>query len=208
MTRIILMVFTALLIAACGTVPTPVFEAPPATATAAPDGEAVAAVASSTPIPATATSTPVPPTSTATEAPTEAPTEEAEAAPAQDLGANDPLKFFVDLASASNGEALFNQNFETSSGVWACTQCHNIDIDEVKIGPSLLGIPAHAATRVEGEGPYTYIYNSIAQSQAYIVSGFENMVMMPHYGTDDSGATILTQAQIYDLVAYLMTLEG
>lgn len=113
----------------------------------------------------------------------------------------DPLQIVIELSNAENGEALFNATYETSLGAWACSTCHNIDNDEVKIGPSLWGIPERANLRVEGQGPYTYLYNSIHNSQAYLVPGYEDGAQMPLY------EGVLTDTEIYDLVAYLMTLD-
>jgi cytochrome c2 len=202
MMKKILIASTFFLLAACGTVATPVYEAPEEVIdveeVVETDGEEseVAVQPSPTPIPPTATS--LPPTATPTEVPTEMPTE----APAEAPAVNDPLALVVEqLSSAENGEVLFNQTYETDSGQWACTNCHNIDNDEVKIGPSLWGIPQRAGERVEGQGPYTYIYTSIHNSQDYIVEGFEDATHMPNY------IGVLSDADIYDLVAYLMTLE-
>ncbi|MCS6837082.1 MAG: cytochrome c [Anaerolineae bacterium] len=110
------------------------------------------------------------------------------------------------MANPQRGEALFSQYIDAVG--FACSTCHNVVGDEVKIGPSLYGIPQRAAERVPGEGPYTYLYNSIHNSQAYIVPGFENAVHMPHYAGLDGSPVVLSDAQIYDLVAYLMTLNA
>jgi len=196
----------ALFLAACGTIPEPLFRVTPEVQVVErADGQAVAAVASPTPLPPT--STPIPPTSTptptATPEPTAAPTQAEAAAPA---ASDDPKAFFVQLANAQRGETLFNQTIDAVG--FACATCHNIVGDEVKIGPSLYGIPQRAAERVPGEGPYTYLYNSIHNSQAYIVPGFEQAVHMPHYAGQDGSPVVLSDAQIYDLVAYLMTLSA
>ncbi len=202
----------------------------PASATPIPP-TATPVPASATPVPATATD--VPPEPTEVE-PTAEPTEAAAADDMQsDMDAatdaetssgpqgivelnpewetipadDDPLGIIVGLANANNGETLFNQSYETSSGQWMCNNCHNIDNPNVKIGPSLWGIADRANTRVEGQGPYTYLYNSILNSDAYIVPGYENNAIMPHYGGADGSERILSDAQIYDLVAYIFTLE-
>jgi hypothetical protein len=196
--------------AGCGTIPPAVFEIT-ATPAVVQDGQAVVQVATSTPRP---TNTPLPtntpvPTSTPTPEPTPEPTVEA-AEPAgsevviggPNFGADDPLKFTVDnFGSAVRGEALFNQTLNIDGAEWACNSCHNVVGDEVKIGPSLYNIALRAGERVPGEGPYTYIYNSIHASQAYIVPEFVGMTMMPNY------ENVLTASQIYDLTAYLLTLH-
>jgi len=191
-----------ILVAACGTVATPVFEAPDATPTLeaeANEGDEVASVPTATEVPPTATpepptATPEPPTATPTEEPVE------EEAPA-DEPIDDPLALSVQFSDASAGEAIFNATYETSTGPWACSTCHNVDIPDQKVGPSLLGINVRAGERVEGEGPFTYIYNSIINSQAYIVDGFAEGAQMPNY------EGVLTDADVFNVIAYLMTLE-
>jgi cytochrome c2 len=194
-----------LVLAACGSIATPVYEALPTNTpfiaeNASSQGESVAVVPTETPLPPTAT--PVPPTVAPTEMPTEAPTQAAAAV-------DDPLKFFVDLANPGNGEALFKQMWDLPDGSqWACNTCHLLS--EVQaVGPGMAGIAARAATRVPGEGAYTYLYNSIHNSALYIVPGFEAQVQqMPHFGPGANGEpAVLSDAQIYDLVAYLMTFE-
>ena len=173
-------------------------------------GEAVAQAPTDVPVIATATTLPtatptrVPPTATTppTVAPTAVPTEVADAA------ASDPLAQTIALieqtGGVSRGQALFqNQTWVADDGVeWQCTSCHNYEVPEVKIGPSLLGIPEHAAERVEDEGPYTYIFRSIRYPQEYIVAGFEDSTRMPHFTTES-----LSDNQIYDIISYLMTLH-
>jgi cytochrome c2 len=195
MIRKILSVCAVLLLAACGTIATPVYDAPTATATLIPEtgSEQVAIQPSATPVPPTAT--PVPPTEVPTEIPTQAPTE----VPTQ---AGDPLKGIIDLSSASNGEHIFHEVDLKTEPVWRCTTCHNTESAEIKIGPSLVGILDRAATRVEGQGPYTYLYNSIRDSQAFIVPDFEFAAPMPHISGE-----ILGDAEVYDIIAYLVTLN-
>ncbi len=197
------------LLAACGSAPLPVWEAAEAETAAALEAAAeahedgadeVAQLPTATPteLPPTATPTELPPTATPTDMPpTATPTEEVAAAP------SDPIVALVTLANAANGEAIFNQDFETEIGVWQCANCHNVDNPEVKVGPSLLGVPQHAAERVEGEIAQRYIYNSIMQPQAYIVEGFEEGQQMP-----PNYSELLSDTQVYDLVAYLMTLNA
>lgn len=218
--RVALFTLIAVLVAACGTAATPQFTV--AEATEEPTAEAQDTQPTSTPtdeptVEPTAEPTEAPteaPTAEPTEAPTDEPAEEPTAAEEDSAGdgggeesaaegvpaEEDPLALFIGLASAENGETLFNQSFDTPTGQWVCSTCHNVDVPEVKVGPSLLGIPDRAGSRVEGEGPYTYIYNSISEPGTYVVEGFGDGIM-PHY------AEVLTDAQIYDLVAYLMTLE-
>lgn len=193
---------TSLFIAACGTVATPVWEQPtqaavsvadagqPATPTVAPtDTPVPTPTPTVTPPP---TDTPVPATDTATPSPTPAPTDTpAEVASREEL--------LVSLADPENGETLFNM-FQADAG-FACSTCHHADSEERLIGPGLLGIASRAETRVEGQSAVEYIYNSIVDPEAYIVETFPEGVMPQNW------AEIYSEAQIYDIIAYLMTLE-
>ncbi len=202
MIKRLLSVLTVLMVAtACGTVATP--EPSVSEANTQPAVTQVAAAATKTPVPPT--STPVPPTATPTTVPTEAPTAAPTDVPAAqssgEYGEGDPQKFAVDnFASAERGKALFNQTLDVDGVEWACATCHNYDSEETKIGPGLLNVRNRALTRVEGQGPYTYIYNSIIHSQDYIVTGYEEGTKMPIY------EGVLNNSQVYDLIAYLLTL--
>lgn len=199
----------SMLIAACGTVAPSVFSI-----TSVPDvvesGNTIAQIATSTPLPtatAVATRTPEPtivPTLEPTLEATEAVVEAAAAVVIGDAayGATDPQKFAVDnFGDATRGETLFNQTFVVNEAEWACSTCHNVVGEEVKIGPSQWNIGLRAPERVPGEGPYTYLYNAIHNSQLYIVPTYEDKTHMPIY------EDVLTDSQIYDLVKYLLILH-
>jgi len=206
----LLLLIVMLLAAACGTAATPVPNSATAEALAAAeshdedhaedetegesDGEAVAVEATSTPIPPT--NTPQPPTATPTEAlPTEIP-----ATPTTEATA-DPLVILIStLGDTANGETLFDTEFTTALGVWRCAQCHNVDSEEQLIGPGLLNLRDRAGDRVEGMTAERYVFNSIVAPGEYIVEGYPENVMPPNY------AEILTEQEIYDLSAYVLSL--
>ncbi|MCU0511084.1 MAG: cytochrome c [Anaerolineae bacterium] len=203
MMRLILALGSMLLLAACGTVATPIYERPIATPTSITaveaSGAAVAAQPTATTVPPTAT--PLPPTAEPTIVPTTAPTEAPTTAPA--AGGSDPLEFLVSLAVPANGEALFNETHVLPDGQqWACSTCHAVAGDTVKIGPSLWGVGERAAGRVAGQGTYTYLYNSIRHPQDYVVEGYAGGQQMPLFD-----ATVLNDAEVYDIIAYLMALR-
>ena len=90
-----------------------------------------------------------------------------------------------------NGKALF-----ASAG---CATCHNVDTDADKTGPSLKGLGTEAAEgEIDGHPALDYLHQSIVDPGAVLVEGFQNL--MPSF------KDTLTEAQIQDLIAYLLTL--
>jgi mono/diheme cytochrome c family protein len=116
-------------------------------------------------------------------APTTDPTQPSELQAAFDaLPAGDPAR----------GEQIFNAQ-----------PCHVCHVDNA-VGPTLPGDPAvatAAADRKPGYSPELYLYESIVDPSAYVVSGYPDGVMpatMSH---------TLSEQDIADLIAYLMTLK-
>lgn len=210
---IVLFVITALLISACGAIATPRPPAPPTPepVTLAPQiiqaressqGEESGAAVSErptevptatvTPLPPTATPTTVPPTATATptSTPTEAPVEESVAA----------------VGDPANGEALFMGGKDAAP---PCSSCHFVDQDIALVGPSLVGIAGRAAERVAGMSAEEYLRESILDPNAFLVPDTDINVfsaggaslMFQQY------ADYLSEEEVNDLVAYLMSLE-
>jgi len=193
--RAVFLLLVTIVVVACGTSATPVFEAPDeeaiAEAQAAEDsGVEVAVQPTETSVPPTATSEPPTPT---TEPPTATPTEEPTVAP------SDPIARLIASRDAANGEILFNQQYAETG--FACATCHHVDIAENLIGPTMLGIKDVAGTRVEGEIAERYLYNSIVNPNAYIVEGFVEGVMPANW------SDVMSDPEIYDIIAYLLTLE-
>jgi hypothetical protein len=69
------------------------------------------------------------------------------------------------------------------------------------VGPSFAGIGNRAENRVPGLSAEEYLRQSILEPDAYIVEGYPSGLMVPNLGET------LTDAQIDDLVAFLMTLK-
>ncbi|MGJ3238393.1 MAG: c-type cytochrome [Anaerolineae bacterium] len=100
----------------------------------------------------------------------------------------------VEAADVASGDTLFNQTL-----VPACVECH-IEQGSARLrGPNLINFREIAGARVEGEDAYTYTYNAIRYANRHIVEGYEADVMRTYDG-------ILTDQEVYDLIAYIWTL--
>jgi len=115
----------------------------------------------------------------------------------------DVLEFtFVDTVVESRADAGRSLYSENTLGVnTGCKVCHSLKEDVVIVGPSLYGVGTRAGSTVAGLSAQEYLYESIVDPNAHIVDGFEPDVML---GSFDS---LLTEEQIQDLVAFLLTLE-
>jgi cytochrome c len=82
-----------------------------------------------------------------------------------------------------------------------CQICHSLEKDETIIGPSFYGIASRAGDRVSGLTAEEYLHQSIVDPNAYIVPGFPNGQMIQNFGK------ILTEEQVNDLIAFLMTIK-
>ncbi len=98
--------------------------------------------------------------------------------------------------SASNGEVLFKQALVGQNP--GCATCHSVDGTQL-VGPTLQGIAGRAASRVQGESADEYLHKSLVEPNAYVVEGYVEGVMQSYKD--------LSEAQLNDLVAYLVTLK-
>ncbi len=91
----------------------------------------------------------------------------------------------------------------------ACAACHQVTGTAAPVCPNLSAIGTQAATIIEEagykgqatSGPQ-YLYESIVNPSAFIVTGFNDGVMPNNF------VTTLSEEQIVDIVAYLNTLKG
>lgn len=102
------------------------------------------------------------------------------------------------VGDAAAGEALFTTFIDGVN--FACSTCHNAANIDRLVGPGLLGISETALTRSTGEDAATYIHNAIVNPSAFVVESYPDLLMPQTYGT------ALTEQQIADLVAYLLSL--
>lgn len=96
---------------------------------------------------------------------------------------------------AAAGEAVFNE-----VAAPACNTCHSLEPGVTLIGPSLANIGAEAGSMVAGQSAEEYLHESIVNPGAFMVPGFADL-MPATYGAQ------LTEKQINDLVAYLLSLK-
>jgi cytochrome c oxidase subunit 2 len=81
-----------------------------------------------------------------------------------------------------------------------CSTCHSID-GTSGLGPSLQGIGTTAGARVPGLSAGEYITQSIIDPDAFVVDGFPSGLMPQTFRES------LTDQQLADVIAYLLTIE-
>ncbi len=126
-----------------------------------------------------------------------------------DAGGDDPVAAAIAAGNPEQGAQIFQTSYDTASGPWMCGSCHSVDANQVRlVGPGLWGLADRGAQRIAETGDDTipeYVHNSIANPQAYIVPADEGGPypenLMPHY------ADVLSEQEINDLVAYILTLS-
>lgn len=104
--------------------------------------------------------------------------------------------------NAANGERLFAQATIGTRSAPGCITCHSLEPGVVMTGPSQHDVGLRAAGRVPGLSAEEYLHQSIVDPNAYIVEGFDAGVMYMTYEAE------LSEQEINDLVAYLLTLTG
>ncbi len=206
---IVLLILVAALATACGTIATEPEALITSTQPVTEGGQEVAQAATNTQVPQpTATTPPTETPEPTVEVTEEVATEEVTEEPAGDTASGptptpDQFTILAGFGDVARGETLFFESLDTSAGPFSCYTCHNVENDQTKIGPGQYNLRDRAAERIEGQSASHYIYQSIVAPQEYIVPGFESApVPMP-----DNYDELLSDSQIYDLIAYMMTLH-
>ena len=91
---------------------------------------------------------------------------------------------------------------ETVALKYGCIGCHALDPNEVKTGPTWHNIGDTAVTRVAGESPAQYIYESITNPPAYVVAGYPGNIMPATFKDQ------MSPQELAEMVAYLLQQNG
>ncbi len=111
---------------------------------------------------------------------------------------SEPPKVALDdlpSGDAERGAALFTQSINNAP---TCASCHQLS-EARGVGPGLAGYAAVAGRRVADESAAEYSYFSLVRPTRHLVTGYSNV--MPSY------EDVLSEQQLADLIAYLLTLE-
>lgn len=111
------------------------------------------------------------------------------------------------VGDAQSGEELYNMTTIADTGAPGCVTCHSVQptddpLQPSPVGPSHYGLADRAGEYIEGMSAEAYLRESIVAPDAHVVEGYNPGIMYQNYEED------LTDEQIDDLVAYLLTLEG
>mgnify|MGYP001250037778 CR=1 FL=1 len=109
---------------------------------------------------------------------------------------------------AAAGQALFSKS--VLNGNAGCVTCHSLEPGKALVGPSLAGIASRAGSTVPGESAEQYIRQSIMDTNAFLAKGCNAAdpeaqcaaSIMPQ-----DWPAKLSEQEINDLVAYLLTLQ-
>ena len=104
-------------------------------------------------------------------------------------------------ASGSVGNAAGGDTAVSEVAFASCSRCHSTEPGVTLVGPSLAKVGATAETASSGMSAAAYLRQSIVDPNAHLVPGFSGNIMPANYGSQ------LTDKQIDDLVAFLMTLR-
>lgn len=102
-------------------------------------------------------------------------------------------------------DAILNANLangETIALTFGCVGCHALDPNQTMTGPTWHNMGDTAVTRIPGQSPAAYLYESIVQTDAYIVPDYPANIMPANFGET------MSPEQVADMVAYLLAQNG
>lgn len=106
--------------------------------------------------------------------------------------------------NAENGKALFAKTVLGSAP--GCITCHSLETGKTLVGPSMAGIATKAEQTIKqadykgsAKTAAEYLRESIVNPNVYVTKGFAQGIMVSY--------SSLSQQEINDLVAYLLTLK-
>lgn len=110
-------------------------------------------------------------------------------------------------SSAGNAEAgrqlFLGETLPPDSTLPTCISCHPVNAGEPgDIGTNLSNIGNRAATTVPGQAAEDYLRTAILDPDAYLAGGFQEGIHYRDY------REALTDQQVNDLIAYLLTLKS
>ncbi len=107
--------------------------------------------------------------------------------------------------NAERGRQLFMAPVASPRGdQQACVRCHALEPGEKSatgLGTNFSGIGLRAGATVPGQTAEVYLRTSIVDPDAHLAGGFQDGLMYREY------AKVLTEQQISDLVAYMLSLR-
>jgi mono/diheme cytochrome c family protein len=112
---------------------------------------------------------------------------------------DEQLAMAATVGDISAGEELFNKRFAEVGHSLSCSSCHTLDGNDSRDAPSLAGISAVAADRVDEMPDIDYLRQSIVDPNAFRVTG-EWASPMPNKYSD-----VLSEDEIDNLIAFLLT---
>lgn len=105
---------------------------------------------------------------------------------------------------AARGGQLFSGALAMPGGNLACIECHPVAPGEVSqvMGQNLSNIGGRAATTVPGQSAEAYLRAAVVDPDAFLSGGFQEGIHPRAY------KDALTDADVADLVAYMLTLQS
>ena len=105
----------------------------------------------------------------------------------------------ADVAALLPGNPANGEQVATSAG---CIGCHRLDDSNTVVAPTWSSVADTSITRVAGESPALYFYQSITEPDAFVVDGYNSGLMLQTY------KDTLSAQDIVDIVSYLLTQRG